>query len=133
MNYEMAMVRGFGKAFTIVQSRDRADAVMTCAVKHFYGEYFRTVKAGVWEFSSALLLFIPRLVTDAIPYNAFAGRAAMDISFVMKDGRKFNKSFDLKIVDTVSTYRRGNYDTAARLSAATSKKLNKIVREAFRL
>jgi hypothetical protein len=127
------MERGFGKAFTIVHNRDRADVVMACAVRHFYGEYFRTVKAGVWEFGTALLLFIPRLVTDAIPYNTFAGRAAMDVSFVMKDGRKFKRSFDIKIVNSVSTYRRGNYDTAARLSRAASKELNKIVREAFRL
>jgi hypothetical protein len=125
------MERGFGKAFTIVHNREGADAVMTCVVKHFYGEYFRTVKAGVWEFGTALLLFIPRLVTDAIPYNAFAGRAAMEVSFDMKDGRKFDTSFDTKIVDTVSTFRRGNYDTAARLSNAASGELNTIVRDAF--
>jgi hypothetical protein len=69
-----------GRTVELVDSASAADMTMKVTVRHFYGEYFRSFEAALLEFGSGLLLFLPRLVTDAIPYNAFAGRAALFIS-----------------------------------------------------
>ncbi|MBN1533460.1 MAG: hypothetical protein JXA20_12400 [Spirochaetes bacterium] len=124
-----ALRKSLGRAFRIVPDRDGAELRMKVTVRHFYGEYDRSVTATVYELGSALLLFIPRLVTNMIPYDRFAGRAAMDLAFTDSRGATAVKSFDVLVRDTVSAYRRGSAHTAAELCGATSRELNRIVGE----
>jgi hypothetical protein len=124
--------RSLGNAFTVVDNSDAADVTMQVTVKHFYGEYFRSFEAALCEFGSAPALFLPRLVTDAIPYNAFAGRAAVDVSVVRKNGKTIIRSLDVKVTDRVATYQRGRYDTAARLCRAASPEWNALIAELYR-
>ncbi|MCG8336622.1 MAG: hypothetical protein MJE63_19110 [Proteobacteria bacterium] len=115
--------------FIIVKDKSSADVVLHVDVHHFYGEYSQTVKTVFWEYGSALLLFIPRLLTDAIPYNEFAGRVAFDMSFDFQRGNHIQKSIDVKVTDSVTTYMRGSADTASRLSNAASPKLDSVMKE----
>jgi len=117
------------ESFVIVQDEQNADVVLDISVRHFYGEYSRTVKTVFWEYCTAILLFIPRLVTDAIPYNSFAGRIAMDLIFTTKNNRKIFKSLVAMVTAKVSTFKRGNADTASRLSKAASPKLSTLLGE----
>ena len=77
--------------FILVENQKDADIVLRTTVHHFYGEYSQTVKTVFWEYGTALLLFIPRLFTDAIPYNSFAGRVAFDLSFSYKAKKQVYK------------------------------------------
>jgi hypothetical protein len=127
--FKQAIYKKLHESFIFVSDEKKADVVLNIIVNHFYGEYSRSVKTVFWEYGTVLLLFIPRLATDAIPYNSFAGRVTIDLLFTTKNGRSISKSLDVKVTDKVSTYRRGNADTASRLSKAASPRLNTILKE----
>ncbi len=120
---------GLGEVTTLVSEKKDSDVTLQVTIHHFYGEYSQTVKTVLWEYGTALLLFIPRLVTDAIPYNSFAGRVAMDLRFEGKDGVKTLRLVDVTVTDSVITYKRGSADTANRLSRAASVETTRILED----
>jgi hypothetical protein len=115
--------------FKLVENEEEADIKLEVTVIHFYGEYSQSVKTVFWEYGSGLLLFIPRLLTDAIPYNHFAGRAAFKLEFSSASSEPIQKTVDIKITDTVTSYARGSADTASRLSKAASPQFENAIRE----
>ncbi|MBW1767162.1 MAG: hypothetical protein JRJ02_05775 [Deltaproteobacteria bacterium] len=127
--FRRGLIKKLDESFILVLDKEKADIVMDISVRHFYGEYSQSVKTVFWEYGTVILLFLPRLITDAIPYNRFAGRVAMDLSFTGKDGKKISRSLDIKITGNVCTYKRGSAGTASRLSEAASPELNAILRE----
>jgi hypothetical protein len=130
--FRAGLTRGLGKEVELVGAAEDADLILDVKVNHFYGEFARTVKTVVYEYLSWILLGIPRLFTDFIPYNDFAGRAAMDLTFTRRDGSSFTRSFDLKFNDTANTYHRSSAFTAARLCKAASPEISRIVSDAER-
>lgn len=127
--FKRGFISSLGDSFTLVSQAEHSDISLKLSVYHFYGEYSQTVKTVLWEYGTVILLFIPRLVTDLIPYNTFAGRVAIDLSFTGKNGIKVNRSLDVNVTDSVSTYKRSSSGTSSRLSKAASVEMNKIFQE----
>jgi hypothetical protein len=123
---------GLGEHFLLVTDPSAATFTLVVTVNHFYGEYSQTVKTVFWEYGTGLLLFIPRLVTDAISYVAFAGRVAIDFEISTNDGRTLKRSLDVTVTDDVPPYTRGSASTASRLSKAASKEITQIFTEVLR-
>ncbi len=53
----------------------------------------------------------------------------MDLRFEGKDGVKTNRMVDITVTDSVTTYKRGNADTANRLSHAASVETTRILED----
>jgi len=121
--------KGLEEHFSIVSDKDTAEVTLNVTVHHFYGEYSQTVKTVFWEYGTGLLLFIPRLVTDAIPYVAFAGRVSIEFAFETADGQRINRTLDVTVTDDVTPYTRGSANTASRLSKAASVEITRIFEE----
>ena len=77
-----ALAKSLQPTFVLEKNKKDADLTVQVEVKHFYGEYFRTVEAALWELYTGVALFLPRVVSDFIPYNHFAGRVAMNITLI---------------------------------------------------
>jgi hypothetical protein len=129
--FKQGIYKKISESFTIVTEQQDADTVLNISVNHFYGEYSRTVKTVIWEYGTIILLFIPRLITDAFHYNSFAGRVAMEFVFITKDGRNITKSLDIKVKDKVSTYKRGSASTVSLLGKVASPEIDTIMRGAI--
>lgn len=126
-----ALVTALDEPFTLVDSETDADVHLDVVARHFYGEYARSVKTVFLEYAACILLCLPRLISDAIPYNHFAGRAALQLRFTWADGSELIRELDVRVVEEVSTYRRSAAATAAMLSDALQPQLSAAIIEVY--
>lgn len=129
VEFRRAISDAMGGSFQIVEASNKADLMLDIEVLHFYGEYSQSVKSVFLEYTGFLCLYIPRLITDAIPYNHFAGRAKFSFRFNKKTGIVIKKKIDVLVSKKVSTYNRSPAATVSMLGHASETEIHRIIRE----
>ena len=127
IEFKNGLFKSLERPFEIVSQADDADYRLTVKVSHFYGEFSHTVKTVFYEYCAYTCLFIPRLITDFIPYNAFAGRVAMELTFKKKNGETAGKTIDLNVAEKVSTWHRHNGYVTKKLCQAAAPEIDQAV------
>jgi len=130
--FRTGITRALKEKFILVSNKKDADLILDVTVEHFYGEYSRGVMTVFYEKASIILLYIPRLFTDFISYNTFAGRISFTLGFTLRrEGGEIRKKIDERIVEEVSTYSRSSSTTASSLSSAANEKLEKLLSDVY--
>lgn len=127
--FEKGLKKGLAKYFELHTDSSVEFLRMRVEVLHFYGEHSRSLRSVLLEKLAWGLLQTPRLITNFLPYNHFAGRVTIGFTIETPAGSIISDSLDVKVVKNIGFYRRGSWGTAAILSNAAQKELGRTLEE----